>query len=364
MANFPSSLSGQQLNDALRQVEARIPEGWAVGTNNGVPVSSGSPYYNNNAKYYAAIAQAAIPSGTAGAVFFDRAQSLTAVQQAQARANMAAGGSNDNALDNWWFATGVINQQGNTTGVFSGDPRIVDRWFAYNNSGGANITWTVTSNGIKITANGDGTASLQQSNTGRLASLVGKQIVTSILMSDGTIYKTSPYTRGTWAQTSYAGPFTCVMTAGHIFRLQFNQSVAGQTIKAIKIEVGTYSTLANDMAPDPSEQLEKCQQEFIRITTPTTKNPIAVGFANATTQARFLIPTPVSMRAKPSITSNGTFYLEGNGGSYQVTSFASSAAVFLGANGIFWAANASGLTISQVYMLASDGGYIDLSTGA
>lgn len=32
---------------------ALYSEGWAVGTQNGVPVTAGSPYYENNAKYYA-----------------------------------------------------------------------------------------------------------------------------------------------------------------------------------------------------------------------------------------------------------------------------------------------------------------------
>lgn len=90
MANFISSLSGSALNDALRQVEARIPEGWAVGTYNGVAVGSNSPYYHNNAKYYAALAQSAVPSGVNGAVLWNSAMSLSNGSKSQARQNIAA----------------------------------------------------------------------------------------------------------------------------------------------------------------------------------------------------------------------------------------------------------------------------------
>lgn len=75
-------------------------EAWAVGTRDGAAVSSLDVAYHNNAKYYsdnassaAARAEAAVPAGTSGAVFFDQAQTLTDAQQAQARVNIGAGSS-------------------------------------------------------------------------------------------------------------------------------------------------------------------------------------------------------------------------------------------------------------------------------
>ena len=47
--------AGQSADDA--DADALISEGFAVGEQNGVPVPSTSPYYNNNAKYYASQAQ-------------------------------------------------------------------------------------------------------------------------------------------------------------------------------------------------------------------------------------------------------------------------------------------------------------------
>lgn len=50
---YTSTLSGQQMDDAFNQMNQRIPEGWAVGTKDGVDVPSTSIFHHNNAKYYA-----------------------------------------------------------------------------------------------------------------------------------------------------------------------------------------------------------------------------------------------------------------------------------------------------------------------
>lgn len=51
--DFNLQMTGEQVKDALQQLEDRVAEGWAVGEKDGTPVTSGSPYYENNAKYYA-----------------------------------------------------------------------------------------------------------------------------------------------------------------------------------------------------------------------------------------------------------------------------------------------------------------------
>ena len=101
---YKLNLSGAQIDDALQQMAERVPEGWAVGERDGQPVQSTSPYYQNNAKYYAEEAagqaeraESAVPAGTAGAVYFDRQQTLTDAQKAQARENIGAQGGADPA---------------------------------------------------------------------------------------------------------------------------------------------------------------------------------------------------------------------------------------------------------------------------
>ena len=97
MAQYQSSLTGPEIDAALTDVAQHNSEAWAVGTRDGVAVTSLDITYHNNAKYYsdnavgaAARAEAAVPAGTSGAVFFDQAQTLTDAQKEQARSNIGA----------------------------------------------------------------------------------------------------------------------------------------------------------------------------------------------------------------------------------------------------------------------------------
>lgn len=98
MAQYQSALTGPEIDAALQDMAQHDSEAWAVGKRDGVDVTSLDMTYHNNAQYYAenagaaaARAEAAVPASTAGAVFFDRAQTLTEAQQTQARANINAG---------------------------------------------------------------------------------------------------------------------------------------------------------------------------------------------------------------------------------------------------------------------------------
>lgn len=97
MAQYQSSLTGPEIDAALTDMAQHDSEAWAVGTRDGVAVTSLDITYHNNAEYYAnnamgaaARAEAAVPAGTSGAVFFDQAQTLTDSQKAQARSNIDA----------------------------------------------------------------------------------------------------------------------------------------------------------------------------------------------------------------------------------------------------------------------------------
>ena len=97
MAQYQSTLTGPEIDAALQDMAQHDSEAWAVGERDGVPVSSLDITYHNNAKYYsenamgaAARAEAAVPIGTAGAVYFDQEQTLSDSQKEQARANIGA----------------------------------------------------------------------------------------------------------------------------------------------------------------------------------------------------------------------------------------------------------------------------------
>lgn len=97
MAQYQSSLTGPEIDAALTDMAQHDSEAWAVGQRDGDDVTSLDVTYHNNAKYYsdnamgaAARAEAAVPAGTAGAVFFNQSQTLTDSQKAQACENIGA----------------------------------------------------------------------------------------------------------------------------------------------------------------------------------------------------------------------------------------------------------------------------------
>lgn len=105
MAQYQSSLTGPEIDAALTDMAQHDSEAWAVGTRDGAAVTSLDITYHNNAAYYAneaggaaARAEAAVPAGTSGAVFFDQAQTLTDGQKAQACENIGAQTVNNNVM--------------------------------------------------------------------------------------------------------------------------------------------------------------------------------------------------------------------------------------------------------------------------
>ena len=88
-------------------------------------------------------------------------------------------------------------------------------------------------------------------------------------------------------------------------------------VKAMKVEFGTVQTLAYQdedgnwqlfETPDYGEELAKCQQ--YQVVIPTLD---IIGGTNITTTLYANIPTPVPMRAVPSIENNGVFSVRSNG---------------------------------------------------
>lgn len=90
MADYISSLSGQEMDVALTDMAQHTSEAWAVGTRNGIDVTSGDETYENNSKYYAEQASTYISGTVTAAVRWDTAQSLDSAGKAQARSNIAA----------------------------------------------------------------------------------------------------------------------------------------------------------------------------------------------------------------------------------------------------------------------------------
>ena len=220
-------------------------------------------------------------------------------EKAQARANIGAGGTNDNLLDNAYFVGGgsqlgdgvfPINQRGQTS--YSAYTNSIDRWYAA-------AAMTIAADGLSC-----GAIVQKLSQT---ATLDGKTLTFSALMADGTMLSGSAVFNS--ASDTY---FYSDAGAGEylIYNTYFGgfEVVTAKKIAAVKLEVGTVSTLANDPVPDFEDELRKCKASFQRVKQPQGYTaPIGFGIIGASSNIlRTLIPLSSPLRDATSITASAT----------------------------------------------------------
>lgn len=365
MAKYVSALTGPEMDAALQDMAQHNSEAWAVGTRDGEAVSSADVTYHNNAAYYsetamtaAARAEAAVPAGTEGAVLFSRAQSLTDAQKVQARSNISAGqgGTNPNLLDNPWF---TVNQRGVTNGGFENRVYRFDRWYTSYGSN-TNGTWSWGANGVTLTSPNNSESCLMQ----KIASpelLDGKKLTASLLLTDGTILRGTVSFNHATAQTFLIHNLVRVqwLTGAFAIIVLASQTIA---IRAVKLEVGDISTIANDAPPNYAEELLKCQRYFLRVLRNGSYSvDVGFGVADSTTTARITIPTPVPMAKAPTVSMSGTVRIQSGGSGHEITNISNYQSV---TNvGVQIHPTTSGLTNGDnvILSLGSNGAYIDLS---
>ena len=249
------------------------------------------------------------------------AQTLTTAQQEQARKNIAAANTNPNLLDNAYFVGGgsqlgdgvfPINQRGQTS--YGASTRAFDRWITESGS-----SVTLSSNGATFSGS---TVSLYDGAAA--ANLVGKTVTISAQLGDGTIISgtgvVNPLSQDTtiqaWLPTGgYVGFFIFANAQSYQFCRIYSGSAT--LIRAVKLELGTVSTLANDAPPVFSEELEKC---YRRLWYPIfyANQVIAAGLAFGDS-AIFDIVTPVEMAGLPQIALGGSWYVAQNGSLTAIT---------------------------------------------
>ena len=241
--------------------------------------------------------------------------------------------SNDNLLDNAYFVGGgsqlgdgifPINQRGQTSYIGSAATG-VDRWWQQYNT---NVQ--LTSAGLRITGDWDikqrfarplpdGTYTLS-------VDVASKGNTNPLMMTINASYQqieSFPITQN--------GINTCTFTSDSSNPVQgVAISLAGQagsdiTIRAMKLEKGTVSTLANDVPPDFGEELEKCKRYLQRVKQPQGYTA-SVGFGMvgaASNILRTTIPLSSPLRNAEIITATATntgqIFVWGNGSHYSVT---------------------------------------------
>lgn len=312
MADYISALTGPEMDAALQDMAEHNSEAWAVGQRNGSAVGASDVTYHNNAAYYAdradgaaARAEAAVPSGTAGAVFFDRAQTLTTVQKRQAMANIGATDTpRRNLIDNAWF---FVNQRGeasySTVNAFG-----IDRWALIN---AGPVYWS--EDGISA---GEGHSFIirQRFEAKRWES--GEYLMASMLLSDGTIYTTSMQADGSLRYFYNSGtrlPFRMrIQSSGLEMQFQIMVDNTGEVVRAIKLERSGGSTLTPNERPDYTEELMKAKRYLHVIRTRSGIAQLGMGVRwNASGQYRLYVQLPVEMRATPSATISNVANLLG-----------------------------------------------------
>ena len=293
--------------------------------------------------------------------------SLSETEKAQARANIGAGGSNPNLLDNPFFQ---VNQR-SYTNESTASAYVADRWFLY---GAPSLTVTNSGNGIVLTGSGD--ARLRHHIDERFfMGLYGEPLTFSIKV-DGKVYS---FTFNNLASRPSAQTGICPDTwiyteAGRILVscawqpitnviLLFFRAYAPMTIQAVKLEHGSVSTLANDAPPNYAEELAKCQRYFYRISNTINYAVFGTGHAASASVVYVFVPLPVTMRNTPAkaISTVGDFRLIGNGQSVSMTDIGVRYAT---PNGVtLQTSGSSGLTTYQTYSLVNTGtsAYIDFS---
>ena len=218
--------------------------------------------------------------------------------------------SNPNLLDNAWF---TINQRGNgtvTTGAY-----FTDRWTQ------RNTTKTVTSaSGVAFTSlrddeQGSNTWIMQIVETQVATLWIGKKVTFSVLTQSGTI---ASWTFTIPASGIQATPYKSVdgievsptvewKEAG-LCIVFWNKTLNGTiNIRALKLEFGTVSTLANDRPPEYASELLKCKRYLVVGVMEshylcTLETGIPAAFLN----------TPVAMAKTPTIIGTPQVYTIAN----------------------------------------------------
>lgn len=218
--------------------------------------------------------------------------------------------TNPNLLDNPWF---TINQRGKSSYISSGGQiYTVDRW----GMGSNNVSCDVTNDIITLTHadntnNGD---LFQRVETSKFKDIVGKSITASIMLSDGSIYSQSgimPTIESTnktvvdFAIGNTGYKMSVVARTSNIL-VPIYCTVANATIsiKAVKLELGSVSTLAMDTAPNYATELLKCQRYFVRLKPNVGNTVVGIGFAGTASDLRVPISLPCEMRTTPTLTKS------------------------------------------------------------
>lgn len=220
---------------------------------------------------------------------------------------------NPNLLDNWYFGN-PVNQRGQTE--YTGNGYTVDRWKIDINAGsGVSIN-----NGLTIK---NATSYIGQYFDRLFDSLVGIPITGSIILSSGYLLTDTLIYKGIINQpqiffsdsaggvSMYVNALSNTLTQVELATLKDNVSIL-----AAKLELGSTQTLAHlengnwvlNEIPKYEDVLSNCQRyAFNVVDFDDNFEILGSGFAMDSNLFFCFIPTPTTLRSKPSISYSGLF---------------------------------------------------------
>ena len=207
--------------------------------------------------------------------------------------------SNPNLLDNPWF---TVNQRKFNDASGGGtDSYRFDRW---RGTYGYDTTNNIPAfTGVQY--------AIQRFEPNVKDFLDGKLLTASIMYSDGTIESgTFTYYKqpSNWITVSNINKVYVQIgynaTASNILNGSFciTNRNTDLSIKAVKVELGTISTLINDVPPNYQQELAKCQRYYYELNNNDGWCPIGHGHFRSDSIAEVLFKHPVEMRTSPTIT--------------------------------------------------------------
>lgn len=228
--------------------------------------------------------------------------------------------SNPNLFDNPWF---TVNQRGFSSKTITAQQYYygVDRWRVISNSSAGDYTVTLNSNNTITISNDDNQGEVYFEQIFENDKFEKEAVYTlSIMLSDGTILKgTNKLPTGNVGDTiktfiSFTGGSFYIYhpnTTGYYY-VTINRNSGSMTIKAVKLEKGTVSTLAMDAKPNYQQELAKCQRYFYRLGKLDSNGSgyeLSISNAFMTNSIWFVLRTPVPMRGLPTINVNGNLII-------------------------------------------------------
>lgn len=248
---------------------------------------------------------------------YSKNENASDTEKAQARANIGAGGTNPNLLDNAYFVGGgsqlgdgvfPINQRGQTS--YAGSGQAFDRYIIENH-----VTATLQATGIRVQTTTMYVGLTQRVPVNRIEA--GKTYTMSIIV-DGTLYSTQFVADGSgnWFSALYLDGLDWYVPMRHTsdyWEVKVINSLGNidHIVSAAKLELGTVSTLANDAPPDFWEELRKCLRYLWIWKIPAYYFTGLILRADDATTCSFVLQTPVPMmdnNVMPSITTSASLY--------------------------------------------------------